>query len=114
MNTQVETTTGPIEGREKDGTLFFAGIPYAASPTESKRFQRAQAHEPWLDVLSTKKIGAAAPQLPGSGLTDPPSVRWDENCLTLNITTPMTSGSGRPVFVWIHGGAYRTGQGGIP
>ena len=114
MNTQVETTTGPIEGREKDGTLFFAGIPYAASPTESKRFQRAQAHEPWLDVLSTKKIGAAAPQLPGSGLSDPPSVRWDENCLTLNITTPMTSGSGRPVFVWIHGGAYRTGQGGIP
>jgi len=39
MMTQVETTAGPIEGREKDGTFFFASIPYAAEPTESRRFQ---------------------------------------------------------------------------
>lgn len=114
MMTMVETTTGPIEGREKDGTFFFAGIPYAAAPTESRRFRRAQAHEPWSEVLTTKKIGAAAPQLPGSGLSDAPNVRWDENCLTLNITTPGTTSNRRPVLVWIHGGAYRTGQGGIP
>ena len=91
MMTHVEITTGPIEGREKDGTFFFAGIPYAAAPTESRRFRRAQAHEPWSEVLTTKKIGAAAPQLPGSGLSGAPNVRWDENCLTLNITTPGTT-----------------------
>ncbi|GIT39240.1 MAG: hypothetical protein Ct9H300mP8_04360 [Gammaproteobacteria bacterium] len=61
-----------------------------------------------------KKIGAAAPQLPGTGLSDAPSVRWNEDCLTLNVTTPATPGGGRPVLVWIHGGAYRTGQGGYP
>lgn len=114
MKTRVETSTGPIEGREKDGTLFFAGIPYATPPTESKRFQQAVPHKPWSEVLPTKKIGAAAPQLPGGGLSDAPSVRWDENCLTLNITTPGTTSAGRPVLVWMHGGAYRTGQGGIP
>ena len=114
MMTQVETTAGPIEGREKDGTFFFASIPYAAEPTESRRFRRAEPPEPWTEVLSTKKIGAAAPQLPGTGLSDAPSVRWNEDCLTLNVTTPATPGGGRPVLVWIHGGAYRTGQGGIP
>ena len=114
MMTQVETTAGPIEGREKDGTLFFASIPYAAGPTESRRFHRAEPPEPWAEILSTKKIGDAAPQLAGTGLTDAPSVRWNEDCLTLNVTTPATTGGGRPVLVWIHGGAYRTGQGGIP
>jgi para-nitrobenzyl esterase len=34
--------------------------------------------------------------------------------LTLNITTPALDGRKRPVLVWIHGGGYRTGQGGIP
>ena len=102
MMTQVETTAGPIEGREKDGTFFFASIPYAAEPTESRRFQRAEPPEPWTEVLSTKKIGAAAPQLPGTGLSDAPSVRWNEDCLTLNVTTPATPGGGRPVLVWIH------------
>ena len=30
--TVVETTSGPIEGRDKEGTLLFAGVPYAAPP----------------------------------------------------------------------------------
>lgn len=41
-------------------------------------------------------------------------VRWDEDCLTLNVATPGVDETRRPVFVWIHGGAYQTGQGNIP
>ena len=41
-------------------------------------------------------------------------MRWDEDCLTLNISTPAADDRRRPVLFWIHGGAYRTGQGAIP
>jgi para-nitrobenzyl esterase len=35
----------------------------------------------------------------------------DEDCLTLNVWTPGTGGSKRPVMVWIHGGALVFGAG---
>ena len=35
----------------------------------------------------------------------------DEDCLTLNVWTPPSSGGGqRPVMVWIHGGAFISAQ----
>ena len=65
----VETTTGPVEGRNKEGTLLFAGIPYAAPPTGERRFKAAVAHEPWAEVRSAKRFGPAAPQTATGGLT---------------------------------------------
>ncbi len=112
--TVVETTRGPIEGRERDGTLLFAGVPYAAPPVGEARFKAARPHESWEEVRSAKRFGPAAPQVPSGGLTDSAAVRWDEDCLTLNIATPGADGGQRPVLLWIHGGAYRTGQGAIP
>ena len=47
-------------------------------------------------------------------MTDPAPVRWDEDCLTLNVQTPGLDDAGRPVLVWIHGGGYRNGQGAVP
>jgi len=52
--------------------------------------------------------------VPTGGLTSSTQVRWDEACLTLNVTTPALDDRRRPVFFWIHGGGYRTGQGAIP
>ena len=51
----------------------------------------------------------AAPQLPGQGLTDSVPVRWDEDCLTLNVWTPDPRGA-RPVLVWIPGGEFLLGR----
>ena len=110
----VETTTGPVEGREKEGNLLFAGIPYAAPPIGDRRFKAAESHERWQEVRPAKRFGPAAPQIPAGGMTDSADVRWDEDCLTLNIATPAADGKKRPVLLWIHGGAYRTGQGAIP
>ncbi len=112
--TIVETTSGPIEGREKNGTLLFAGVPYAAPPIGEARFKAARPAEPWQEVRPAKRFGPAAPQVPSGGLTSSAEVRWDEDCLTLNIATPAADGRKRPVLFWIHGGAYRTGQGAIP
>ena len=47
-------------------------------------------------------------------MTDRVPVRWSEDCLTLNVATPSITGDKKAVLVWIHGGAYRSGQGAIP
>ncbi len=110
----VETVAGPITGRERNGVHLFAGVPYAAPPVGKLRFRAPMPHAPWRDPLETRRFGPAAPQLQGNGMTDSAPVRWSEDCLTLNIQTPAIHQGKRPVLFWIHGGAYRTGQGAIP
>ncbi len=114
MATIAETSSGPVQGREKDGVLLFAGLPYAAPPTGARRFRAAEPHEGWRGVRDARKFGPAAPQTSSGGMTDPEPLRWDEDCLVLNVQTPALDGAGRPVLVWIHGGGYRTGQGAVP
>ena len=109
-----QTSSGRVMGRERDGVLLFAGVPYAAPPTGARRFRAAQPHEGWSDVRDARKFGPAAPQIASGGMTDPAPVRWDEDCLTLNIQTPALDDGARPVLVWIHGGGYRNGQGAVP
>jgi para-nitrobenzyl esterase len=115
----VNAPCGPIQGREKEDVLLFCGIPYAKPPVENLRFKAPQPLAPFSEPYSALKFGPAAPQLSGGGMTDSASVRWNENCLTLNITAPIQAcakdnKTKRAVLVWIHGGAYRTGQGAIP
>ncbi len=110
----VETGNGPIVGRNKDGACLFAGVPYAAPPVETLRFKPPQPHPSWTEPRPALKFGPAAPQIPTGGMTDSATVRWSEDCLTLNVSTPACDDGGRAVLVWIHGGGYRTGQSSIP
>lgn len=114
MDAIAETQSGTLKGRAKQDVLLFAGIPYAAPPTGSRRFRAAQLHDGWSGVRDARKFGPAAPQISTGGMTDPAPVRWDEDCLTLNVQTPGLDDAGRPVLVWIHGGGYRNGQGAVP
>lgn len=113
-NLIAETTSGPVQGRLKDDSILFAGIPYAAPPTGELRFRAAMPHPGWEEVRSATKFGPAAPQVPTGGMTDAGPVNWNEDCLFINICTPALDNARRPVLFWIHGGGYRTGQGGIP
>jgi para-nitrobenzyl esterase len=108
------TQQGEVEGRERNGALLFAGIPYAAPPVGPLRFLPPEPHQRWSGVRSAQRFGPAAPQLPGEGVLGIREVRWDEDCLTLNVCTPAVDGARRPVLVWIHGGGFQTGQGAIP
>lgn len=114
MTDRATTAAGEIQGREKNGALLFAGIPYAAPPVGPRRFRPPEPHDRWQGVRDATRFGPAAPQPAGEGLTSTPNVRWDEDCLTLNVCTPALDDGRRPVLVWIHGGAFRTGQGSIP
>ncbi len=110
----VETQSGLIAGRSKFGALLFCGIPYAEPPVGLRRFKAASEIEPWSGIKDATRFGPAAPQIPSGGMTDSAPVAWNEDCLTLNVMTPSTEGAPRPILVWIHGGAYRSGQGAIP
>ena len=114
--TIVETTTGAVEGRNKDGIFEFRGIPYAAPPVGALRFRPPQPAEPWAGVRDASRFGPTAPQNLGAmeQLFAAAPQPMDEDCLTLNIWTPACDDGKRPVMVWIHGGAFLFGTGATP
>mgnify|MGYP001823815620 CR=1 FL=1 len=114
MQLEISTSGGAVRGRERNGAALFAGIPYAAPPVGRLRWAPPQPADPWTGVRDATRFGPAAPQLPGDGLTNSHEVRWDEDCLTLNVVTPGPDDAGRAVMVWLHGGAFRHGTGATP
>uniref|UniRef100_A0A4W3IXU2 Carboxylic ester hydrolase n=1 Tax=Callorhinchus milii TaxID=7868 RepID=A0A4W3IXU2_CALMI len=105
----VHTEGGFVEGtRENDGLFrsvdIFRGIPFAAPP---KRFEKAEPHPGWNDVLKTKKFKDRCLQTT-LRQTD---VRGSEDCLYLNIWIPQGSSvsTNLPVMVWIFGGGFLAG-----
>ena len=47
METIVATDAGKLVGREKNGVLLFAGVPFAAPPVGDGRFRPPRPVEPW-------------------------------------------------------------------
>lgn len=92
----------------------FMGMPYAAPPLGPLRYAPPQPYARWTGLRDAGTPGAASIQtLSGAAAwlyegADPQS----EDCLFLNVWTPSVTGS-RPVMVWLHGGAWRTGHGAV-
>jgi para-nitrobenzyl esterase len=109
---EVETSGGKVRGIKEGEISCFLGIPYAAAPFGANRFQ-APVPASWDGVRDTVTYGPTAPQIPVphpfSEIIHEPVIPGDD-CLNLNIWTPDVGGSGLPVMVWIHGGAFRTGS----
>ena len=107
------TRQGQVRGVEKAGLLNFRGIPFVAPPVGPLRFRAPEPPEPWdgiRDATQNGPISLQAPpslDLPGGPAAQRPMA---EDCLTLNVWAPATSGA-LPVMVWIHGGAFTIGCG---
>ncbi|XP_058794277.1 juvenile hormone esterase-like [Phymastichus coffea] len=87
----------------------FKGIPYAKPPVNHLRFQPPEETESWEDVLNATTEGSMCIQYNSTSST----VVGSEDCLYLNVFTPHIQfhhQQAKPVMVWIHGGAYRTGN----
>ena len=86
----------------------FLGVPYAAPPVGELRWKPPQPVSRWSGARDATHFGASCPQLPAGWL---PTLGWDEDCLFLNVWTPVLRQSGRlPVIVFLHGGGNRAGR----
>src|SRR5947209_9193100 len=110
MNTVVKTRCGEVRGSVADGMYTFKGIPYAAPPFGANRLRLPQPVAPWSGVRDALSYGPKAPQPPyppGMELFLPPELTSPgEDCLTLNIWSPVLRSAGLTVLFWIAGGLF--------
>jgi para-nitrobenzyl esterase len=111
-NPQVSTDKGAVVGSvdQKIGVRTFLGIPYAAPPVGALRWQPPRPAASWSAPRQATTLGSACEQNVNTSFGQP-TVGVSEDCLFLNVYTPL-SGSHLPVVVWFHGGGYTGGQGG--
>ncbi|MBB4920418.1 carboxylesterase/lipase family protein [Streptosporangium saharense] len=108
----VDTASGLVRGRIFGDISAFLGIPYAVA----ERFARPRPAPAWPGVLDATAPGPAAPQTPSRlervmGPMAP--LEQAEDCLSLNVWAPRDARS-LPVLVFLHGGGYSSGSGGLP
>jgi para-nitrobenzyl esterase len=110
----VRTETGPVRGVVVGTMHAFLGIPYAAPPIDSLRWQPPQQHARWHAPFDATSFGSHCPQAPS--VAGRPSLT--EDCLFLNVFAPPSNRHDeedreehlRPVMVWIHGGGLTSGE----
>jgi para-nitrobenzyl esterase len=136
---QVTIDTGALAGTTgtvKPNVRIFKGIPFAAPPLGDLRWKAPQPAAKWEGVFKADAFGpsctaggggggrgrgaapgapgAAAPQAPAQPAAPPRQPPASEDCLTVNVWTSANSASDRrPVMVWIYGGGFTGGSGGM-
>ena len=132
---QVKTDSGMLAGvvSGQPTVRVFKGIPFAAPPLGENRWKAPQPVAKWEGVRKADAFGApcaagapaagrggggrgaaapgAAPQAPAAPPREPARA---EDCLYLNVWTSAASPNDkRPVMVWIYGGGFTGGSGGL-
>ena len=110
----VRTTAGFIRGiARSNGGAQFLGIPYAEPPVGPLRWRAPVPKRPWSGVRDANAFGSSCPQpLLGGAWNRYDAEHNSEDCLYLNVTTPVwPAAKPLPVMFWIHGGANIGGSG---
>ncbi len=112
----VDTVHGPVRGSSDGRVNVFKGIRYAKPPVGALRFCAPEPPDKWTEVADATEFGLACPQPPLPGIPLDLGAEQGEDCLSLNVWTRAGTepGAGKPVMVWLHGGAYVLGSGSQP
>ena len=108
---EVRIAEGLVVGREADGVASFKGLPYAAPPMGNRRWRPPHPAQPWTGPRDASRLGAICVQPPANGDNGVGPLPMSEDCLTLNVWTPVAREAPVPVMVWIHGGGLNNGSG---
>jgi para-nitrobenzyl esterase len=119
VNNKARVESGLLEGVPSSvpGVRVFKGIPYAAPPVGDLRWRPPQPPATWDGVRRADKFSDSCVQNLARS-RNPWTAEFmaqndaSEDCLCLNVwTATKAAGERRPVFVWIHGGAFTEGSG---
>ena len=114
----LHTACGELRGLKTADCRVFLGVPYA----RAARFAYAEPVERWEGVFDATQPGPACPQNRAwhehlehptrrfykREFRDGISFRYDEDCLNLNVYTPLGA-ENCPVLLFIHGGGFDSG-----
>jgi para-nitrobenzyl esterase len=112
----IETASGKIQGNEANASSVrsWLGIPYAAPPVGGLRWKPPEVVRPWAGLRPCIKLGRNAPQRLLFPDIDAFAAGQSEDCLYLNVWSPVEPRSGErvPVLFHVHGGGFAVGFGG--
>jgi len=119
LDTRLGALIGSAVTFDGDRVLSFKGIPYALPPVGDRRWKPAAPAPGWNCTRDARAFSPQAVQLtePDTTFFSLPQSVQNEDCLYLNVWTPaapIKGKPGRPVMVWIHGGAFTSGAGSLP
>jgi para-nitrobenzyl esterase len=115
----VKVKEGVLKGSCDAKVAAYKGIPYAQPPVGALRWKAPQPPAPWTGTkLATEFSPSCIQDLQRERLpwTKPFMTQNDmsEDCLYLNVWTPISSSIGKfPVYLFIHGGGNTEGSGEI-
>jgi para-nitrobenzyl esterase len=105
----VQTKSGAVRGVVAPDYRVFMGIPYAAPPVGTQRWQPPRPAGQWTGIRDATEPGLRCIQ--DTRLDPDYGLATSEDCLNLNVWTPVAdSASPRAVMVWIHGGGFLNGS----
>jgi para-nitrobenzyl esterase len=112
----VTTRQGRVRGISLNGISIFKGLHYGADTGGKNRFMPPRPPASWDGVRDAFFFGTPCPQIIQESPFYVDPVRPSEDCLVLNIWSPKqrNGADSLPVMVWIHGGAFVNGSGGLP
>lgn len=110
--TERVTNAGKVVGTMTEaGAYAWRGIPFAAAPEGERRWRAPAPVAPWDGIRETLAFKPRCAQVANafSPELEPGSVVGAEDCLYLNVFSPVLSeeeaqGTRLPVMMWIHGG----------
>ncbi|NYD67918.1 carboxylesterase/lipase family protein [Agromyces atrinae] len=105
-----DTTSGRFRGRDDGTVAVWKGMRYAQAPTGDLRWRAPVAASAPADAIDAAAFGPVAPQQRSPAMQLGPGAVIDEDCLLLNVWKASDAAPGRPVMVWLHGGAYTFGS----
>lgn len=97
---------------QETDVLTFKGIPFAKPPMGDLRWKAPVEAPESSATFEAKTFGEHPLQMELAAGLDESTV--GEDCLKLNVWTKNLSGKGKPVMVYIHGGAYIGESAGMP